>query len=386
MDITLLTLNTWGAPYSKHRRARMHLIGERVAGMQPDIVFFQEAFLEEDRDALLAILTECGYAHFHHYGSGVVGSGLLTISKHPIVDVAFLRYRMAGKPLMLQHGDYYAGKGVGLARINLNGITLDAYNIHPHAQYIMDDDNPYAIYTDTNLYEASRFIQAHSIENPVVLAGDFNVRPDQPGYQLITALTNLTDAYHALHGEQAVTYAPQNAYVTSPTQCLDYIMLRDGAHITLDTMSCAVVMTDTFDLDTEGAEQFSDHYGVLARLRLATGQPRSQTDPQTRRRHLQSLHGRLSDAVSDTQRHGASHKERAFISGASVFDLWLMSKLINRFAPGVGRFLRTWGIFMSLALMLYSALQAWVNMQARQRTLEALRDEIAITLHEDDAP
>src|SRR5688500_12922252 len=106
----ILTLNIWGVPYAKHRLARLKLIADKVLELSPDILCFQEVYLPRCPKILIDQL-KVQYPYSHHFSSGLVGSGLLTLSKYPIVDAAFHRFRMGGKPLRLEHGDYYAGKG-----------------------------------------------------------------------------------------------------------------------------------------------------------------------------------------------------------------------------------------------------------------------------------
>ena len=225
---TVMTFNVWGAPYAKHREARMYAIGEKIQALSPDIVLCQEVFLLENRRILMDSLRRSGYIHQHYFASGMLGSGLLTASRYPIIDVAFCRFRMGGKPFDFQHGDYYAGKGIGLTRIQTPVSVIDIYNCHPHAQYVESPGNEYEVYTNSNLYEAIKFIEAYSADKPIIFAGDMNVRPDQSGYKLITDLGTFNDAYAQLHADEGYTFAKDNPYVQSNNQRLDYIFVRNG--------------------------------------------------------------------------------------------------------------------------------------------------------------
>lgn len=90
--------------------------------------------------------------------SGVIGSGLCIFSKFPILDTLLYQYSLNGYPYMvsgvgghtaplgphgavpdpisplpffqLQHGDWFCGKSVGLAVINISGIVFNVYVTH----------------------------------------------------------------------------------------------------------------------------------------------------------------------------------------------------------------------------------------------------------------
>src|SRR5690606_3187198 len=193
------------------------------------------------------------WQHFHYFPSALVGSGLLTMSKYPITDAHFHKFRMQGKPEDILHGDYYAGKGVGLTRIDTPQGLIDVYNCHTHAQYNPDNDNEYALYTETNLYEVARFIDSHSGASPVILCGDLNTRPNQEGYKIITQLGALVDTFHELHIQHPITSAKDNPYTQSDNQCLDYVLVRNASVQSID-----LVMTENLSGDILA---YSDHYG-----------------------------------------------------------------------------------------------------------------------------
>src|SRR5690606_11224595 len=126
-NMKILTLNIWGAPYAKHRSARITAISQEIKRLSPDILLFQEAYLPDNRKDLIENL-HATWQHFHYFPSALVGSGLLTMSKYPITDAHFHKFRMQGKPEDILHGDYYAGKGVGLTRIDTPQGLIDVYN------------------------------------------------------------------------------------------------------------------------------------------------------------------------------------------------------------------------------------------------------------------
>lgn len=65
------------------------------------------------------------------YFSGVFGSGLLVLSRFPIVSALFHTWSVNGYFHRIQHADWYGGKGVGLCRIRIGTDQyVHLYNAH----------------------------------------------------------------------------------------------------------------------------------------------------------------------------------------------------------------------------------------------------------------
>lgn len=360
----ILTLNIWGVHNAQHRSERIAAIAEEVKRLNPDVICFQEVYWENNRKDLISRL-EQQWPHYHHFASALIGSGLLTMSRYPIVEAAFHRFRMGGKPERLEHGDYYVGKGIGLARIAVEGKNLDVYNIHPHAQYEMNNDNEYAVYNETSLYEAVRFINAQSGANPLAFCGDFNTRPDQAGYQILLGLGHFLDSYKALHGKHEVTFAANNPYVKEPDQILDYVLLRGIGIKQID-----LVCTESLN---NGALAYSDHYGLLAELDFEQKPkiPQEDTVPI-----LEALHQRISLALAETEGQQGEELAKALLGFGMIFDGGMIASIFGRFSKRLGDFLRSLLWLGAVGYGFYQLLQAGVNLQARKQTLQALEQEL----------
>jgi endonuclease/exonuclease/phosphatase family metal-dependent hydrolase len=120
---------------------------------------------------------------------------------------------------------------------------------------------------------------------PVVLMGDFNAGPDAASLRFLTGHQSLDglsvryeDAWEAVHpGEPGHTFSPSNPLVRAGEMPLergrriDYVMIRSGAHgPLLDVADCRLM----FDEPVDGIWA-SDHFGVLAELRLPDHEPGS---------------------------------------------------------------------------------------------------------------
>lgn len=176
--LRVATWNVWGLWLLSPRRAeRMQVIAREIVKLKPDIVGFQEAFVAADRDLLTSALKSAGLQHSRYFSSGLVGSGLLLVSCFPIETAGFIRYAENGRPEALQHGDWWAGKGMSLVTMRLPGdVRLYVGNTHMHAGY---RENPYH---ETKLAQARQLMPwARRVEEtgvPVLWLGDWNNKPD----------------------------------------------------------------------------------------------------------------------------------------------------------------------------------------------------------------
>ncbi|KAG7261223.1 hypothetical protein CRUP_032516, partial [Coryphaenoides rupestris] len=117
--LRVFSLNCWGIRYlSKHCAQRYAMIGDLLAKEQYDVILLQEVWCEKDFEALKKKLA-CSHPHSHYFKSGVIGSGLAIFSKHRIQDTLRYSYSLNGYPYMLQHGDWFGGKAVGMAVLSI---------------------------------------------------------------------------------------------------------------------------------------------------------------------------------------------------------------------------------------------------------------------------
>ncbi len=178
---------------SEERPRRMRGIAAALMILDPDVVGFQESFIEEDRDVLLKELENTRLKHHQYYPSATAGSGLLISSAFPIKEVFFHRYTVANPAYKIWEGDWWAGKGVALSRIELpNGGLLDFYNTHAQAGYGNPD---YDIVRQQQMSELATFVMGSQCNTtPSLVVGDLNCRPGDEDYETAireAALTRL---------------------------------------------------------------------------------------------------------------------------------------------------------------------------------------------------
>lgn len=160
---------------STHRPERMRAIAGELRRLRADVVCLQEAFVAGDLDLIRADLRDAGLVHAMDFPAGVVGSGLAMISRYPIREVFFAAFSKNGAFHDTKGGDWWAGKGVALSRIELApGFLLDIYNTHMICGL---GPKELSDHRHVQVRELASFIASASPENiPALIAGDFNCR------------------------------------------------------------------------------------------------------------------------------------------------------------------------------------------------------------------
>jgi endonuclease/exonuclease/phosphatase family metal-dependent hydrolase len=250
-----------------------------------DIIAFQELWMEEDfrhlQEALHPLLPYSTYFY-----SGAIGSGLATFSRWPITEVEFRRFSISGRPEHILRGDWFAGKGIGLVKVqHPDGDTIAVLNTHVAANY---DGDPYATHRLIQAHQYKRFFGGIQSSGDTLLvgAGDFNMEREALPFRMFFAgMTSPWAAY-----EQPVTFNdPSNTYSsTGPVERIDHILYEKGS---LEVVGKCVAFNERL-----GARNISlsDHYGLTAEFRKpATAQVAvAEFDATVHQRALQqvSLH------------------------------------------------------------------------------------------------
>ena len=226
---------------SDNRPERMRAIADRLCELDPDLVGFQEAFVKKDRKLLLERLAKGSRLRYQrYYPSGVVGSGLLIASAFPIVDHAFFRFSESNPFYEIKEGDWWAGKGVALARVGLpNGTVLDFYDTHAQASY---GKPAYRAIRKKQMVEVAGFINStRSGAGPLLLVGDMNCWVGQEEFEAVARGANL----------RRVMKIPSR---------IDHIFAAIDPH-------CLVEVLETIEIKGK-AFPLSDHHGYMSTLRL----------------------------------------------------------------------------------------------------------------------
>ncbi|XP_023293658.2 putative neutral sphingomyelinase [Lucilia cuprina] len=274
LELSILTLNVWGIPLiSADRAERMQHIGKELASGKYDIVSLQEVWTEKD-SATLQELTKAVLPYVHYFYSGVIGAGLLVLSKYPIVTSLFHSWTVNGYCHRIQHADWFGGKGVGMCRIRVGDLYVHVYNAHLHAEYNIKNDD-YLTHRVIQAFDTAQFIEATRWDAAVqILAGDLNTKPTDICYKVLLYTSQMKDSCNS--DTVTTNECKQNSYTSKKVLArnpngfrIDHIFLRSADKIKTSILEYKLPLPDR----VPGKKfSYSDHEGVQVRLRLQTKQ------------------------------------------------------------------------------------------------------------------
>ncbi|NWI26406.1 NSMA phosphodiesterase, partial [Sula dactylatra] len=277
LRLRIFNLNCWAIRYlSQRRQERIRLIGDMLRQEGFDLVLLQEVWSEQDYSNLKAKLGGC-YPFSYYFRSGVIGSGLCVFSRFPILDTLLYQYSLNGYPYMLQHGDWFCGKSVGLVGRCWDGGRdhFASHSCQLHAEYCREKD-AYLPHRLVQAWELAQFIRHTSkAADVVLLGGDLNMHPEDVGIRLLRGWTGLRDAFAEatrFEGcEDGCTLIPNNCFTVKSELLpfplgirIDYILYKA---ISSFTVKCEEMKTTTGT--APGTDiPFSDHEAVMATLHI----------------------------------------------------------------------------------------------------------------------
>ena len=247
VTLKIVTFNVYDLyAISKHRPERMRGIAQALRDLDPDIVGLQEAWVEKDRQIILDGLTGTRLEYHQYYPSGLVGSGKFILSAFPIAEAFFHRYTKNGKWYKPYHGDWWGGKGVALARIELpEGGYVDFYDTHAHAGY---GTHEYDADREAQMQELADFVNDSATRtSPALVVGDFNCRQGSPAFE---------EAVNGAHLEWMMKGDPR----------IDNIFAAKDGHYTFEVLDCVPIERK---IPVPGGEtRLSDHSGFMSTIRI----------------------------------------------------------------------------------------------------------------------
>lgn len=268
--LRIATLNAWALPWPVGRLVpeRMRAIGAALPSLDADVVALQEVWREDAQRGLLAASARHGYAHrWRPPGDADGASGLLLLSRLPLRDVRLERYWLRGLPERVWQGDYHGHKGFVRARLVTPGGEVCLVNTHLHAQYGPAYREDYRGFLAGEVVQLAAALAATT--QPVVAAGDFNLREDQPEYRVLRGLTGLRDLAAELDAREDTSRRAKayNRGRPDPDARIDYVFARDGEGRALRALRVRRIFDE--EIEVAGAPgAYSDHDGVLAELEL----------------------------------------------------------------------------------------------------------------------
>jgi len=318
------SLNCWTVPWvARDVERRMAAVGARLPELDVDVMAFQEVWTAESREILVAAGRAAGLDHVWHNPGTVGGSGLLVLSRRPLLGARFERYLLRGLPQRLQHADYWGGKGFARVRLSTSAGPVTLLNTHLHAQYGPDHADAYrGIRTGQVVQLAAALLET---DEPVVAVGDFNVREGSPEYRVLMGLAAWTDVARDLDRRFDTVLAPHpyRGAGRIGNERIDYAFCRHGRHADARPRAVRRILDAPLGIDGREAA-YSDHAGLRAEVEIArtAEQPLPAPDPDMveRARHLFDAGragARLRRGIERSLGLGAAATAVAALPGAS---------------------------------------------------------------------
>lgn len=214
----LLQLNTWSCNLAPE-------IVKLLQREQPDIVCLQEVISTEQTGKVLQsmeeILAEVPYEHVYYsplaqfrfmHGTACRGNAI------------FARYPLQDAGTFWTHGEFQSDFDYSMGWNSARGVAYATVQL-PQARVQIVTTHGYHIkshkHGDEHTLAACRQIAEYinTLDNPVVLAGDFNLVPDSDSIRVFDGqLRNLTREYGL---------TTTRNHLTAKTEACDYILTRD---------------------------------------------------------------------------------------------------------------------------------------------------------------
>ena len=243
--LRIVSWNVWGVPAITTRLdERMAALPDAVAGLEPDIVCFQELWEARHAESVSKRLGERGFREFRRFEAPAGLTGLFVASKLPLSGGTFRRFSIGRMPHSFWHLDWMVEKGVADVSVLTAVGELRIENTHLQAQY------------RTDRYAADRLAQAAELvlgnreraSEPLIVVGDFNGSGDELPRRVLRDLGALED--------------------TNPSSSEDSVYVRGNRHTSIRVVSVKSVLGEAVPLGNGSKEPLSDHAALLVELEL----------------------------------------------------------------------------------------------------------------------
>ena len=273
-SLRVLTLNQWGR--GGVWPARREALRRGLRDIDPDLVAIQEA-VKTDEVETVAELFDPAF-HVWHQTTGLLGDGncAAIASRWPLRTVRELDQQLTPRtatfPATTLVAEVDVPQPVGpLLFVNHLPSWEPALELERELQTVA----------------AARTIEAMVAARPmhVVLAGDLDAVPEAASIRFLRGLQSLgdtsvwyRDAWSSVHGDEpGHTFTVQNPLMSEESDTrmevsrrIDYVFVRcDFNGPTLEIVDCRLAFDEPID-----GEWASDHFGVVADLRVPTTPPR----------------------------------------------------------------------------------------------------------------
>lgn len=263
---SLLTMNCFGGLLWRVRQRLPSLLRE-LEEIAPDAVCLQEVqspFALRTFTAAHSLFTASALQPGRLFPMG----GLCTLSRHPIVKTAFIRYTTQGRALGPTIMDRMTRKGMLLTQFNVGEQSILVINTHTMANYTANWQIKSRAAQDQQrqLQQLADVVRQQTTDALVLVAGDFNIPRGGWLYEEFLERSGLTDP---LAGDERPTYRPFPGVPAHYALPIDFIFWRAPAGVTLKSEGL-LHFADTVEYIGGGMGYLSDHLGVQVTIEWDT--------------------------------------------------------------------------------------------------------------------
>lgn len=246
--IKVVTHNVYGhyITLAPNKEYRIRELMRKLAEKQPDILLLQELFVfnvpllqrSNMRDAAIAEAKERLGLPFSTFGPSywLQDSGLVSISRYPIITSDYKIWR--------PWHDVGTGKGWLRMRVEWHKTPINFISLHLDAHKQSDRAE--------QLQELKRTIEEIGFENPIVVAGDFNINRLSNEYRAVEK------ALHPLSNAVPMSVCEKGTHRTY-SSVIDFMFV--SPHFEVES-------SELLDLVGDDGSFVSDHRGLLLTLSL----------------------------------------------------------------------------------------------------------------------
>jgi endonuclease/exonuclease/phosphatase family metal-dependent hydrolase len=264
--LRVLTWNVHGIPFvAPHTTRRLRNVAAKIREQQPDVALLQEVWahayarvLERALAGQYRLVRATGCRRPYPCGGLIV---LVRVaSGWAASPPTFVPFEAAGRWHRLREFDGIAKKGMLLIRLARGEQTIGLVDTHLQSRYA-EYGHGYVGVRRGQLEQLRATVAAAFAAEPVILAGDFNVAPQEASGLYISYVANLGDdrttAFRAGCPECGTRSVPKRP------RWIDYVITR------------ALVADATLARFTNDGpdDPFSDHEGLLVRLECERAAP-----------------------------------------------------------------------------------------------------------------
>lgn len=268
-EFCVQSYNAYGPAYSLNLKGRTNLLLSMFEekGLC-EIVTFQEVWRDSHIDHLLVGLDslnpDFSFYHANNPFEGV-STGLLTATTFPVSAAESLVYYEYPNGI----ADWFRGqlgvkKALGTVRANISESekNQDVWVVNTHLHHSSQ------VIRLAQIVELGEYLNHDNLRAlPLILAGDFNFKPDSLEAELLKVYSRVIDTHTEVHGEYGLgeaTYDVENPLSWGgDSRIIDYVFYRNS-----DGYGLRPTSSEIYPKDYNG-QFMSDHYGRWVSFRLA---------------------------------------------------------------------------------------------------------------------